>query len=839
MLPVLVLLTKRELHSWVFNPVLYVFCALFSFFSLTIMYFLSGFIEANQAELSLSLFRWLPWIFAFIVPVLGIKSWNEEHNHGVFEVMGTQPINVFYLIQAKAISITIIVALSLLTTLPAAITLYWLGQPDSGIIFTGYLGSFFCGSSFALISLAVAAFMRGSVGAYICSVACCILLLVLGLNKIADVLLATFPNFDLLVGLISSISITQKFEPFNQGRIEISAVLGFVIYLATAILVCHKALMSQRGSQNKTDIKHSFSYGVPVSISILICILLLTIARFIPGKIDLTQSKRFDIPTSVEHSLKTLASSVTVRVFVTKQHPLFGYDSAQYLEQITQHISQLESLSNGKIQIEVMDPNTDPAAARIAEIDEIQQFDSEHSQPYVFGMMIESIHNKFAINNIKANKNPYFFAHLTQTILNVAHKNKKIVAVITPFDQNRTDPLIAENWSPIVLLNNTYQLIYSQQNEPLPEADVIILMQLQPLNEKMEQALKAFIKTGGDVIALVDPLSIITETFADNNSIELSTSRLPEFIEQRGISLATDQVVYDSALATLNTTQTGEQLDPSILTLTSQQFNQMHPITAGFDYAHFLYVGGLTTTPTKEYQTIELLKTSNQSSLINKQLAKPQNTKRPASKELNNNRTRQAIALLQQHKTDSTQGRVIVISDIDWLHAAIAGSKHQGNQIAKNANIQLMQNTLNYLTGNTALRDLRSQTLAKRSLEKWEHIVQSIKQTYQPTLTALSKKIDKSENELRTLLESRNFNNQLSQSQTMIEQKIKETKQQITKYQTEIIGNKDNREKQINLYLNTIKWLNVLCFPVFLTCFGYLVCTRRQKLTQGSLNANV
>ncbi len=208
--------------------------------------------EANQADLSHSFFRWHPWIFAMTVPVIGIRSWSEESQCGVFEVMGTQPIRTIHWAIAKAFCGFVIILCALLFTFPAVITTVWLGNPDLGTIACGYIGSLLCGWTFVVVSQAVCSAMKVSIGSFVCSVAICLILVICGITHVANIILNTFPDLEWMTKLLSGISVVAKYEAFAQGRIELSAITGFLALILAAILVSHRALLSQRAPAGYT-----------------------------------------------------------------------------------------------------------------------------------------------------------------------------------------------------------------------------------------------------------------------------------------------------------------------------------------------------------------------------------------------------------------------------------------------------------------------------------------------------------------------------------------------------------------------------------------------------------
>ena len=86
-------LMKRELGGYFTSPVAYVFLVIFllmtGFFTFTV----GNFFERGEASLT-AFFNWLPWLFLFLVPAVGMRLWSEERKSGTIELLMTLPVTV-------------------------------------------------------------------------------------------------------------------------------------------------------------------------------------------------------------------------------------------------------------------------------------------------------------------------------------------------------------------------------------------------------------------------------------------------------------------------------------------------------------------------------------------------------------------------------------------------------------------------------------------------------------------------------------------------------------------------------------------------------------------------
>ena len=87
----------------------------------------------GQAELS-PFFNWMPWLFMFLMPALGMPLWAEERRVGTFELTLSYPISLWELVFGKYLAGMALVAMALALTLPVPATIAVLGQPDAGSV---------------------------------------------------------------------------------------------------------------------------------------------------------------------------------------------------------------------------------------------------------------------------------------------------------------------------------------------------------------------------------------------------------------------------------------------------------------------------------------------------------------------------------------------------------------------------------------------------------------------------------------------------------------------------------------------------------------------------------
>jgi ABC-2 type transport system permease protein len=218
---------KRELRSYFTTPIAYVFLVVFLFFS-GYLTFKRGFFEIRQADME-SFFINMPLLFVFLVPAAAMRLWSEERKSGSIELLMTLPITVTQAVLGKFFAAWVFLGIALLLTFPMVITVYYLGNPDAGVILTGYLGSILMAGGFLAVGCFFSALSKNQVISFVLSVVACAVLVFAGMPTTMNYLSTFLPAG--LVSAIEAISFETHLESIQKGVLEFRDVSYFVILI--------------------------------------------------------------------------------------------------------------------------------------------------------------------------------------------------------------------------------------------------------------------------------------------------------------------------------------------------------------------------------------------------------------------------------------------------------------------------------------------------------------------------------------------------------------------------------------------------------------------------------
>jgi ABC-2 type transport system permease protein len=233
---------KRELRSYFTTPIAYVFLVVFLFFS-GYLTFKNGFFEIRQADMT-AFFINMPLLFAFLVPATTMRLWAEERKTGSIELLLTLPITVTGAVLGKFFAAWVFLIIAMALTFPMVITVFFLGNPDAGLIITGYLGTILMAGGFLALGCFFSALSKNQVISFVLSVVACAVLVFAGVPTTMNYLSTFLPTG--LVTAVETMSLESHFESIQKGVLEFKDVSYFAILIIGWVAACTVVLEERK-----------------------------------------------------------------------------------------------------------------------------------------------------------------------------------------------------------------------------------------------------------------------------------------------------------------------------------------------------------------------------------------------------------------------------------------------------------------------------------------------------------------------------------------------------------------------------------------------------------------
>jgi ABC-2 type transport system permease protein len=237
------IVAKRELAAYFATPVASVFIVIFLVLQGALTFNLGGFFDRGQADLT-PFFTFIPWVFLLLVPAITMRLWAEERRLGTIELLLTLPITQLQAVVGKFLAAWAFCAIALVLTFPFVITVNILGNPDNGVIASGYVGSLLVAGAFLSVGSALSALTKNQVIAFVLAVAVCFVFAVASYPVVTDFLSRNTP---VLADIARRVAVIDRFQDFTRGVVSVrdliffATFIGFWLFLNAVIIEQRKA----------------------------------------------------------------------------------------------------------------------------------------------------------------------------------------------------------------------------------------------------------------------------------------------------------------------------------------------------------------------------------------------------------------------------------------------------------------------------------------------------------------------------------------------------------------------------------------------------------------------
>ncbi len=218
-------ISRKELKVYFESPIAYIFIT--AFLVVSTWLFFRTFFLMNEATMR-GFFVIVPWITLFFVPAITMRLWAEERKAGTNELLFSLPVEEWQVVLGKYLAALAVYAITIALTLPLAVTVGLLGQPEWGVVFANYLGTLLLSSAVLSIGTFVSSMTKNQIVAFI-----------IGVIIVAGLMIAGEPIVTLFLPtafypLAEYLSLSNHFSGLARGVIDTRDV----IYYALVVFLC-------------------------------------------------------------------------------------------------------------------------------------------------------------------------------------------------------------------------------------------------------------------------------------------------------------------------------------------------------------------------------------------------------------------------------------------------------------------------------------------------------------------------------------------------------------------------------------------------------------------------
>ncbi|MFK7972163.1 MAG: GldG family protein [Bacteroidia bacterium] len=437
-------------------------------------------------------------------------------------------------------------------------------------------------------------------------------------------------------------------------------------------------------------------------------------------RFDLSEGGQYTLSKATKTVLKDLEEPITVKAYFSEGlNPEFGRSRTNFLELLQEY----SALSSGNVVYEFIDPNKDDEAKQEAAKAGVQgvmvtvREKNETTQQQGFmGAVLELGEEKEVIPFVQPGAPVEYL--LTTSIKKLSVIDKPSIGFIQGHGEAPVQEMMQAAQNLAVLYNIEPLDLDGEENIPLRFETLALVRPTDSFPPSHLQKLEGFLGRGGKLFVALNRVKADLQTLqgtAVNTGVE-------DWFQQKGINV-TPGFVVDATCGTI-----GVQQQMGFFTSVNQvkfpyfpiaQKFPDHPITKGLEQVIFQFVSQVKFTGDTSLTFTPIAYTSKQSGSI---AAPTYFDIQKQWTDIDFPQSKLTIgAVLEGNIVNGVPSKIVVIGDGDF---PINGPRQQFQQLQPD-NVSLLVNSIDWLSDDTGLIDLRTKAVASRPIDQLEEGTQN------------------------------------------------------------------------------------------------------------------
>ena len=596
---------KREFKAYFDSPVAYVFLTAFLVLAGFLTFGVAMFFERRQADLT-PFFFWHPWVYLLLVPAATMGVWADERRNGTAELLLTLPVTITEVLVGKFLAAWSFVGIGLALTFPVALTAGYLGSPDWGAVFCGYLGSLLLSGAAVAIGVFASTLSRSSVVGFVVSLALVFLLLIIGFDPVIGAV-AAWGVPTAITDSVASCSLLSHFEAMRKGVVDF-ADIGYYFAMMVFMLAAAKTVTDGRRGASKGVVGLVLVGAIAASSVVILANL--------PLRCDMTAENLYTLSKGSKAVLGQLTEDVTLKYYVSSSSAEMPMALKTYAQQVGNLLKEYERAGGGRLVVEEYDPKPDSDAEEWAQRYgvEPQTGGNPFGQGIYFGVVAVCGDREETLGVLSPRTESTLEYDLTRLVTRVAWPERPVVGVMTSLPDvlgGQMNPMMMQmgqrppqGWAAFSELAKDYDVRTVEPDSEKIDDDVKTLVVVHPknLSDKALYAIDQFVLRGGKLVACVDPFSIKDMQSSRSQQNPMmgqmggdGPSTLGKLFDAWGVKFEEGKISCDLEAATkLNNGQGGVESNPAFLSLGTANMDKGDLIVADLTNVMFPFAGAFT-----------------------------------------------------------------------------------------------------------------------------------------------------------------------------------------------------------------------------------------------------
>lgn len=827
------IVTKNELLRYFISPLAYIYLMSFLILNAAMAFYFGNFFERGQASLQV-MFAFQPWLYLLFIPGISMRLWAEEFRTKTIVQIMTMPVSTETLVWGKFLASWLFCALALVLTFPFWITVNILGTPDNAVIVLSYIGSFVLAGCMLAISQTMSALTKNQVIALVLAVAANLMFFWSGVEFILSFFRLFLPDY--MIDAIASFSFLTHFTNITGGLIELRDVLFFVsiivLFNFTTILI-----VGFRTAGTSSWLKSTNrSYYVWAWLMLVLGFMgfnLLANNLTRGTQIDFSEDKLYTLNKNTVMVLQNLTEPVTAKLYFSTILEQRNPSMRQMFDKIRQLLAQYKNRSNGNFDYRIYHPQSLDNIEDRAIADGIQPIPLiDINQNALFGLTVtDTLQNKLAIPYFTPAQMPFLEQNLTSLIYQLGRKKKTAAVLSTlPINGGGNDSMILQPWEITRKISEFYNIRYINKPEDLEEnPDVLIMIHPQNISAEMAEAVKKYSQNYGNILLLLDGAAEAQRIYSSVNH-PFTPSNLNGLDEFWGIKFYNEYVVADLDNSITVDATSNYKNNPAFtqdiiqFKLKKENFNPSHPVTKGLNSILMSSVSVILPT-SNNIDFVPLLQASQNSSLMPIKVVYDGLNPRQVLTYFKTDDNPKILAAAVHGKNPDNQFNMIVVGDTDFIYDSFWTTSQtileRNFFIPLFNNSDFILNSLDYLTNNADMLDLRGKSARNREFTDIEKLRKQNVFQYKIKEEEIFDRINQVKNQLQEIWNKRDFEEReiFTADELAL---ISGIRKQLDELRQELSAVRVQANRDIANIAMIVKFINIFMLPLILS-FALLV----------------
>ncbi len=609
---------------------------------------------------------------------------------------------------------------------------------------------------------------------------------------------------------------------------------------------------------------------------------------FSNARVDLTQNSLYTVSKGTREILESIPEPITLRFYFSEAVSVKYAGVRSHGGRVRDMLQRFESLSGGKIRLEVIDPEPLTEAEDQAVAQGITGAPTPAGEKIYFGLVgTNMVNGREVIPFFLEDREQYLEYDLTSLVWRLIREKKPKIGIVSniPFDTGAGGlgaAMQGQSRSYMIYeqIRESFEVSFLEQDfDRVPaDIDVVLVAHPKPLTPTTQYALDQFIMRGGRAMVFLDPLSEISMQAGPSGetlegSTDTSATSIDTLMKSWGVSVPAANVIGVRDRA--RRVQFGGDVADYVawIALTADEMDRSDLVTADLTDLNLGTVGSIqhakdatttlspllqTTADTMEIPVSKVQGAPNPDVLLRDfvksgkvftiaaRIGGPVKSAFPAGAPPRGPADKPEQAPLPAHIAETKSANIVLVADSDIFNDSfwVQTQELQGQRVAVPVagNAVFVLNALENLTGSASLISLRSRGTANRPFEVVNDMRRRANQQFLLQEQALQERLTQTQAKLAELEGKRTAQARPGQAQPQ-ELLSPEQEAEIEKFRAELLETrKALRDVQFKLRRDIDRfgtWLaaiNILFIPLLIAVTALLLWLfgRGRKTAGGS-----